>query len=196
MRKPEDARRYHNTRDAVWAAIRTLKSFTVADLTGEVAFDRNTIALYLRSLTKAGYLKREQKAASSKQFQTKYVYILLKDSLAPPRVRADGTEVTQGRGRHQMWQTMRRRKRFTLADLLAMSSTDEHPVAHSEADYYLRHLIKAGYVKKTDARANEYAAFQLMINSGPQAPMVQRIRQVYDPNTKKVMWSAEIGNGQ
>lgn len=232
MRKPEHARRYHNTREAVWDAIRRLTTFTVAELCGEVAYDENTIRLYVKSLVRAGYLTQEEAGVGIKGYglngkkgvaQTKYVYTMVRDALSPPRVRKDGTEVAQGSGRRQMWQTMRMRKRFTLADLVALSSTEEHPVAESEADYYLRHLIKAGYVKPSCAKATEgrqedgerrdgrerstakdrekgpgarHDTFRLVINSGPQAPMIQRIKQVYDPNTKTVVWTAKESAGE
>lgn len=206
MMRPIHTRRYHNTREAVWDAIRRLKMFTVAELAGEVAYDKNTILLYLKSLVKAGYLIRTHTKSHPEDrgiAQTQYQYLQIKDAIAPPRVRADGTEVTQGRGRRQMWQTMRQRTLFTLADLVAMSSTEEHPVAESEAEFYLRHLVKAGYVKPFCGAASEsglcvtkrkhtmhHTTFRLVVNSGPQAPMIQRVKQVYDPNTKQVVWTA------
>ena len=121
-------------------------------------------------------------------FRTLYRYELVKDSLEAPRVRSDGSFVTQGRGRQNMWRSMQILKRFTLSDLVAGSSTEEHPISWAEAEHYTAYLARAGYLKK--AGRGMTSSYLLVRNTGPKAPMIQRIRQVWDQNLKKVVWPA------
>ena len=214
MRKPQDKQGPLESREAVWQAIRRLTAFTIADLFGELNVDKNTIGLYVRSLVKAGYLQRMQRRGQALDFdtgpresvsksrpdpmtpekedngtfRTLYRYELVKDSLEAPRVRSDGSFVTQGRGRQNMWRSMQILKRFTLSDLVAGSSTEEHPISWAEAEHYTAYLARAGYLKK--AGRGMTSSYLLVRNTGPKAPMIQRIRQVWDQNLKKVVWPA------
>jgi hypothetical protein len=92
-----------------------------------------------------------------------------------------------GRGREQMWQTMRALGSFTVADLFVAASTDDHPVAESEARTYCQMLQRAGYL------SGGAAGYRLVRYTGPLPPMIQRIKSVYDPNLKEVVWSSEEG---
>ncbi len=190
MREPVDTTKPMGTRDDLWKLIRAMKTFTVPELREAVHMDATTIDLYVRSLVKAGYLERiDISGGAAKEIgRTRYRYTLLKDALEAPRIRKDGSPVTQGRGRLNMWRSMKVLKRFGLADIVACSSTEEHPVAWEEAETYLRYLLKAGYLKQLTKTSVEKAVYALVRWTGPKAPMIQRIRQVWDPNLKKVTW--------
>ena len=51
-------------------------------------------------------------------------------------------------------------------------------------------MKKAGYVN-----VNKDKVYRLnpAMNKGIQAPQIQRIRQIYDPNTDEVVWNSEEG---
>lgn len=215
MRKPENTKKRGESREELWAKIRSLKTFTPTDLTG-IAMDNTTINAYLRGLVTAGYLIREpaNEAGSSWQagsgatpaalragrngtatFQA-FRYLLKRDAVEPPRVKEDGTEAVMGKGRAQLWKSMKILKTFCVMDLVACSSTEEHPVAFEEARTYVNYLTKAGYLRKLDALPLQKASFRLIRWTGPRPPMIQRIKQVWDPNLKTVTWPSKTVSGE
>jgi len=189
MRKPVNVTKSMSTREDLWKQIRALGIFTIPQLLETTSLDRTTVDLYVRSLVKAGRLKKEDVAESQAGkgvYATKYRYRLIRDALEAPRVRKDGSEVTQGRGRQNMWRSMRILKRFDLATIWAASGTEDHQVAREEIKTYILFLARAGYLKKTGE--GEKAVYMLVRYTGPKAPMIQRIKQVYDQNLKAVVW--------
>lgn len=175
-----------SARDGLWKLMRAARQFTVTDLALDATLDRSSVNAYVRCLAKAGYI--EHAATQGKGGQAAPVYRLARDSAETPRVREDGSQVTKGAGRAQMWRSMKILKSFTLTDLLAASCTEEHPVAREESITYVRYLSYAGYLRKTDARPLEQATFRLVRWTGPKPPRIQRVHSVYDPNTKEVVW--------
>lgn len=178
------------TRAALWDAIRRLKCFTVLQLRRETCCTVSQTREYVLGLTAAGILERVEMCQGS--------FLLVKDTgNEAPRVRRDGTMVTMGRGREQLWQTMRALGSFTVADLRVAASTDEHPVAESEAETYCQILHKAGYLATlpaTHCPKGGGVVYRLIRYTGPQPPMIQRVKSVYDPNLKEVVWSEEGGS--
>jgi len=184
-RKPINEVKSMQTRDAIWTAIRAYgKPFTAAELRKETACSDSQVREYLNCLTAAGILEITGQTGGNGFIKPAKLYELALDKgVEAPRVRRDGSEVTQGRGREQMWETMRALTSFTIADLYVFASTDDHPVAEREAADYCRHLAKAGYLRRDDEH------YTLIKRTGPKPPMVQRVKSVYDPNLGKVVWS-------
>jgi hypothetical protein len=158
-------------REAVWASIRTLKRFTIAEA--------------------AGYLACE---GSARRFAER-TFVLVRDvGVEAPRVRRDGTEVTQGRAREQMWRTMKIVGEFSVKDLAVHASTEAVPVDAEDAKSYVHYLHLAGYLRQVQPGVPGQPARYRFIkarNTGPKAPMVQRVRQVWDPNVKQLVWRSE-----
>lgn len=185
--------RWSKTRDTMWAAMRELKEFTVRDIEHRTHTGHRQIRDYVQALVKAGYLKHcgERPIRHKGGTQAK-VYRLIRDAgVDAPRVRRDGTEVTQGSSREQMWRTMRIIKAFNADDLAVQASTEEIPVSREDARDYLGHLHKAGYLAVTvPAKPGTLARYRFLPSryTGPKPPMVQRVKQVWDPNIEKVMW--------
>jgi len=191
--KPIDKRSPLGTREAIWAAIRRLRVFTATDLWGETNCSKDTIREYLTGLRAAGiveYYHDTEKGAT--------VHRLARDGgVEAPRVRRDGSEVTSGRGRENMWRTMRVLKEFSARDLAVQASTDDVQIAELEAKSYIHYLHKAGYLAitveskpgsaTTPGRVARYR-FVASRYTGPKPPQVQRVKQVYDPNQRKVVW--------
>lgn len=175
-------------RQAQWEVMRRLRSFTVPELRGELhgATPYDAIRTYCMALTAAGILKKRGSR-----------YGLAKDTgVDAPRVRKDGTEATQGRGRDQLWRAMKILADFSANDLSIMCSEDD-PVAISTAEDYCGWLHRAGYLQQTKAPSTRggQARYRLIPNryTGPKPPMIQRIKQVYDPNTGDVVYRQEAG---
>ncbi|HXE96788.1 MAG TPA: hypothetical protein VN642_10305 [Dongiaceae bacterium] len=190
-RKPIDQQQPSECRQAVWDLIRKLNHpFTTSDLQYYIYLDASSINDYLIGLTNAWYLK----AAKGPKRMDPVVYTLINDTgHDAPRVRKDGTPVTMGQGRLQMWNAMRILKTFSATDLAFNASTDDHHVAASEAKTYCEALCRAGYLV---GRANQRYMLIPAKWTGPQPPQIQRTKQVYDPNLKKVVWSKIEGGAE
>ncbi len=188
-RKPVNEVSALQTRDALWNAIRTLRDeFTVRDLHLETRSNIDQAGTYVRNLTAAGILEVVNEAEGTGYIKGVKVYRLIKDMGAEaPRVRRDGSLVLMGRGQEQMWETMRSLTCFTLADLQINASTDDCPVSIDTVRTYCNTLARAGYLVRTGKN------YTLVKRTGPKPPMIQRTKQVYDPNLKQVMWR-ELAN--
>ena len=184
-RKPIDQQQPSECRQAVWDEIRNNPEapFTITEISKMVRLEISTVREYIHGLFNAGYLMK-----------TDNQYILSRDTgKDAPRVRKDGTPVTQGIGRQQMWNAMRILKKFSAIDLAFNASTDEHRVAEGEAKTYCSILCKAGYLV---GLANQHYTLIMSMWTGPHPPQIQRTKQVYDPNLKRVIWSRIEGGAE
>lgn len=190
-------------RQAVWQAARRLKQFTLVDLWHASKEERGTIRTYLTALERGGYVavieKREKPKATlglrSKTLFKEQVYQLVRDvGIEAPRLKRDGTPSTQGIGREQMWRTMKMIGDFNFRDLAVAATTEAMAISESDAGDYARHLHRAGYltlVAKATHKSPAVYRFIKAKNTGPRAPMVQRLKSIFDPNTRTVVWSEE-----
>ena len=195
-------------RQCIWEAIRHLAAlnnqpFSDADIWRalpiaiRMEIDAGAIREYRRSLIAAGVLVTVEEHAKFKAGS----YRLVKDEgVEAPRVRKDGTRVTQGLAQEQMWRTLRMVSADTNGhELAAHASTPAIPVAEVAARDYLQVLFHAGYLictkeGKGTGRGGVQARFRLKParNTGPRPPMVCRTRVVYDPNEDKVVWAPVV----
>ena len=189
MRKPVDTLGPAQKRQAAWDAIRKVRKFETRDIWMETALGRDTVKTYITGLQKAGYIRHigDRPTGNIKPARV-FEIVPEKEVKEAPRVRKDGTEVTMGRGREFMWRTMRILKDFTPQDLAVTATTEDHQIALDEAEYYCRYLCLAGILRKTSARPVSYH-FQAHRYTGPRPPQIQRVKQVWDPNTETVLWS-------
>lgn len=134
-------------------------------------------------------------------------YRLLRDEGADaPRLRRDGSRVTQGLAQEQMWRTLRMVRGDTNArELAAHASTPDVPVAEDAAHDYLMRLHIAGYLDRTaegkgigrgwgKGGTGRQARYRLRAdrNTGPKPPMVCRTKVVFDPNLQAVVWAPVV----
>jgi hypothetical protein len=193
-RKPIDQQQPTECRQAVWEEIRQRGAgalFTMAEIAKCVRLEQSSVREYMIGLVNAGYLGTHtiRKATSGGNI------LFMENDIGndAPRVRKDGTPVTQGQGRQQMWNAMRILKVFRPVDLAFNASTDCHTVAESEATGYCTALCKAGYL--SDRPAAGYMLIPSMW-TGPHPPQIQRTKQVYDPNLKRVVWARVEGGAE
>lgn len=177
-RKPAHKRQVG--RQDIWENIRLGRDFftvnSLVDATGAAA---KTVRDYLRCL-KAGGVVREK---------GDHGYELIKDcGHHAPRLKPDGSPVTQGAGVENMWRSMRMLPQFDAREIAAHSTTDSVTVSDETARAYIGMLLKTGYLRViTKAVPNKrMATYRLIRNSGPKPPQIQRVKQVYDPNTSEV----------
>lgn len=174
-----------------WSVIRELskedRPITVASIHGRCNGSRNSVGDYVRRLVRGGYLRRAYVLGQSQVFE------LARDSREAPRLTKDGQPVSMGASREQLWRTMKMLDSWDYRELAVAASTEAVPVAETEAKHYVKHLHRAGYLsqvaKATTAKPARYRLLPSW-NTGPKPPQVQRVKQIYDPNIRRVVWSA------
>lgn len=200
-------------RQRIWTAIRAHgvgqhwtadDILSAARLSGDLAgsLDPATLRTYLQCLCAAGIV-REYSTERIKGAAVRKTYALLRDEgVEAPRLRRDGSRVTQGLAQEQMWRTLRMLAGdINARELAAHASSSQAPVMTSSANKYLRMLHTAGYLLCTRAghaprngHAATLARYRLRpeMNTGPQPPMLCRARVVYDPNLCEVVWAPTV----
>ena len=207
-RQPVDIQLRHGHithRDAIWAAIRELREFGTADLEDRTRVVHSTIKSYLQGLERAGYIERIAHTHRDR-VDGKYVanrWRLVRDvGVDAPRVTREGKLATQGLAREQMWRAMRIIGDFNYVDLAVNASTESIVIKPSDAKDYVKYLHKAGYlIVVAEAKpghkpgTGRRAIYRLLKSryTGPRPPMIQRTKQVFDPNTGKVVWPNQEG---
>jgi hypothetical protein len=195
-RKPIDQQQPNECRQAMWDLIRKRITISSYDILYETCLTKSIVSEYLTALVNGEYLKRLYSAPADVPWDRKahIYYTLINDTgHDAPRVRRDGTPVTQGNGRLQIWNAMQVLKTFSVQELAFNASTEQHTVAEAEAKTYCAALCKAGYLI---GQANQrYQLISAKI-SGPHPPQIQRTKQIYDPNLRKVVWSQITGGAE
>ncbi len=173
-------------RASIWPLIRDRRVVTVGEIASKLALDRKTVSGFLNALENSGRLSGTNPGGREAR-----VYTLVNDTGPElPRVRADGSEVTAGRGTEQLWRTMKILPNFTIVELAAAASTSVRVIAHGQAEDYVRWLLRAEYLIVTvRGRPHRPARYRLVRNTGPLPPMIQRMPQVWDQNLKQVVWT-------
>ena len=199
-RKPAQLATGLGLRQLVWIRIRARRAasadFTLDEITlgGE---STETVRDYVIGLERAGYLAAAPTPAAGGRHQKKRWHLARDIGLDAPRVRRDGTHVTQGMAQEQMWRALRMLKGdINARELAAHAGTPAIPVAATAAADYLRNLHHAGYLHltqparttmknggKAQARYRLKPAVDGKGDTGPRAPMVCRTHVLYDPNT-------------
>lgn len=200
--KPVHERTPDACREAAWSAVSLLAgageeaTFSVRDVVELTALGKDTVRDYFRSLAAAGFLQEAGTRWVPACRRHAQLYRLVKDSITAPRVRRDGTVITAGVGRRNMWRSARMLKEFTAAELAAFSSTPGVTVAPREAESYLTWLVKAGYVsvESVGRRGRGVSRYRFNFDryTGPRPPQVQRRKQVFDANLGKVVWPLPV----
>lgn len=191
-----------STQDVIWKVVRELAKskpeFSIDDVArlmsnkGCEEVNDETIKSYFYRLVKGGFLATDGTAAQGRK--TRGYFRLIKDSgTETPRLTKAGEPVKQGRGREHLWRTIRVLGEFNYRELAAAASTVDVTVKESEAKDYVLHLKKAGYLVEVSAssRRGRLARYRLVPAryTGPKPPMIQRIKQIFDPNLGEVVWS-------
>jgi len=183
--KPVDKRNGLDSRQAVWEAIRAKEVFNLKDVREETTMKVESVREYVIGLEKAGYVERVPQ--KELRIGIAACWRLIKDvGVEAPRVQKDGTPVTQGAGRKNMWEAMRIMRTFTSRELAVAASLPDCLVKESTAEDYAKHLCKAGYLRKN---GSSYM-FLPTAYTGPMAPQIQRTKRVWDPNQHQVRWSS------
>ena len=175
----------------VWSAIRSLAAkspykpsirgrgageFTRADVEKASRCSKETVNTLLQKLLKGGYVEK----LSAERFK-RHKFCLIQDvGVEPPRLNPDGSPAPES-GQQRMWRAARILKSFTPQELAAAASSGGPSVTLETAKSYCRMLAKAKYL------VGGPDTWTLVRQTGPLAPMIQKAKQVYDPNLGQVV---------
>lgn len=186
-------------RQQAWEAIRAMgleAEWTKYDIARKADLEDQTVGTYLQALAKAGIIIETLREPINNVAVRVWYRLAIDEGLEAPRLRRDGSRVTQGLAQEQMWRTLRMLQADTNArELAAHASTEATPVAEAAASDYLQVLFHAGYLVRTrEGRPALQARYRLAPgkNTGPRPPMVCRTRVLYDPNLDEVVWAARV----
>lgn len=191
MRRPAD-QQHASPRQVIWAEVRRRpRDVTARAISNRTGILCKTVADYLISLARAEYID----LVSDAPVQADRRYALVRDAgHEAPRVRRDGSAVPSGGGTEAMWRTMQVLGEFTALDLAHHATTDRCAVSEATAATYVSILARSGYLKivrPAQSRLARPAIYRLIRRSGPRPPQIQRVKQVYDPNTGEVFGAQE-----
>ena len=188
--------------DAIWVGIRTLRNFTRQELVmwlfnnGYPNINGSTVTSYMRRLSKGKFLQISQKGdVGNKKHQENHYELINDCGHTAPKLSADGSLSRRGMGSRNLWLAMRILGDFDYLDLVATASNDDVQVSPATAERYINALKTAGYLFQVKAAevGGSPRRFRLLPtkNTGPKPPVVQTVKQIYDPNINEVVWSSE-----
>ena len=188
--------------DAIWVGIRTLKNFTREELimwlfrNGYPNINGATVTSYMRRLSKGKFLAIAEAAEKGNKKNQQYRYELINDcGHHAPKLSADGSPSKRGMGSRNLWLSMRILGDFDYRDLAATASNDDVTVSEATAERYINALKTAGYLHLVQAARIGITPRRFRLipskNTGPKPPVVQTVKQIYDPNINEVVWSAK-----
>lgn len=186
-------------RDLMWRFMRANGAgFTLRLIQDMTDIPRHTIRSYVRSLIAGGYVAKSGTRVE-RNSQRAIVFKIVKDAgREAPRLTRDGKPVIQGMARDHMWRSMKMMSAagdFNYRELAFAARTETVHVAEIDAADYVKHLHSAGYlaitVEASRGQGKRIARYRLVNNTGPRAPMVQRLKTVFDPNLGRIVWHEE-----
>ncbi|AXY41627.1 hypothetical protein [Halomonas sp. JS92-SW72] len=185
-------------RQTMWEVVRRLHAdelpISAPEIRGQLsgAVPLGRVRDYVTGLERAGYLARLEEPRKNGEAVH---YRLDRDvGVEAPRVNRDGRHVTQGLAREQLWRTLKILGDFSAAELADAASTPAVRVAEPSAAEYCHFLERAGYLRITRQASPGIAARYRLVPSrwsGPRPPMIQRVKQLYDPNLGEVVYTRE-----
>ena len=189
-RRPADQITRGHGQDAVWSEIRQVQDFTIAEIAGVVDMKKASVKEYVKRLQAGGYV------VPADDFKTSFRYLLVKDTgRETPRLRKDGSPVSQGAGNENLWRAMRMNAQFSITDLVVLCNTEKIQVKERSVRDYVGALLQAGYLRvlrKAKPSTGQTAIYRLIRNTGPRPPQIQRVKQVFDPNLGEVVYTPGV----
>lgn len=184
-------------RQRVWEAIRRFehgcddgpRPFSIEQLSRSSKVEEGPVREYVKCLEAAGYLRHVAKVKEGSC--VKSFWAMARDNgVDAPRVRRDGSEVTQGKGTQAMWEAMQSLGDFTSRFIAEIAGAKPSTAAH-----YCSLLGKAGYLDVLrpgygTGKGGVATLWQLAMphRHKRHAPMITRLKAVYDPNIHQIVW--------
>ena len=185
-------------RQRVWEALRRA-SVTTADgcfcadeLSRASQVEIAPVREYLKCLSAAGVVAPCQRPVPHADGRVRKSFKLTQDNgVEAPRLRRDGTPVTQGRGTEAMWAAMTVLDAFDhglLADIAQVKATTAASYCHALGKAAYLDVLIPGQGKGRGGIATTWAV-NAVHRMKPRAPMITRLHAVYDPNIHQIVWA-------
>lgn len=176
---------FHKNRDGMWSFMRKYKVFNIAEIALELDMHHTSVKEYVLMLLRGGFIELHEKGHSGVAGDT---YRLVRNvGHHRPELEKDGTVATPS-GNQKMWMAMKALKIFNHKDV-SLSAMVPHVAAKS----YCVALLKAGYLtvhkKAVPNGSPAQYLFNKKMDSGFYAPMIKRMKVIYDRNLNKVVWT-------
>lgn len=189
-----------SNRQRAWEAIRALHQrtedgapFTADEISRKAKVEYDPVRYALKGWVAAGYLQIVQPYLPSggrNGVKTSY-RLALDNGVEAPRVRPNGEAITQGRGAEAMWAAITALDSFRV-DFLAEIAR----VQPNTAKAYCSLLGRAGYLiaqppeqRGCKGRSAPVWRVSPQHRDSPRAPMITRLKAVYDPNLHRIVWA-------
>lgn len=176
------------TREKLWTAMRELQQFTVPELARAAKVDSHAYNImdYLQALWRAGILGKERVPHARTR------YNLLRDmGVDAPRVRRDGSPTPES-SLSRMWRAMKILNVFSVRDLMVHAALPAAPIAQNTASDYCQWLTRGGYLVKLPCAPGDVIRWRFIRDTGPKAPQVLRVRQLFDANTGEIVAGQDV----
>lgn len=178
-----------NDYEKLWDMLRaTADGVTIRDVARKIpSINYDKAKAWLGALNNAGYVSRKE-ISLTRSLPT-YRYQLIRDiGQKPPRIDSKGAPKPPSVN-EAIWRTIRIITTFNANQIIVSGSTPELVLNIASVRQYLRHLHSAGYLQVRQAgQAKQLAIYQLIHNTGPKAPEVQRGKKIYDGNLGMVVY--------
>ena len=178
-------------RQRIWESLRGRRAgLTYSELAASAEVDVGAVRSYIHALSKAGFVT----VAAAGQFADSTVTLLRDCGCEAPAIKRDGTVSSAGLKTEAIWRSLR-----ILGEADAVELTEQVIAAVGKASLdstlqYIKWLQRAGYLQVTAPALagpnGRRARYRLAHGkyTGPKPPMVQRGKQVFDPNLGEVVY--------
>lgn len=158
----------------IWEAIinKQGEAFTVKDISAQVKAPVRSVYNYMKLLKDNGFI--EQVGAS--------LYCQKIKQLEVPKFKRDGKLAGED-ARQTLWRTMLMLKDFDIAHLVRSANVENVNIKSDYARIYADNLANVRILKKI--KKGKIPSYKLIRNLGGKAPIVKRIKVVFDPNSGK-----------
>jgi hypothetical protein len=170
-----------NKRQPCWDYIQKLngRTFTRREIERATEYNSRSCKYYLEQLVQAGVLAETPAIGAGNE--TRYHCVKNLGPIAPSI--KDGQVLDPVKWQQNVWNALRALKGGTVEDIVIASRTETEQPSVYRVKTYLQMLVKGGYLRR---RKNSYQSIPACM-TGPKAPQVIQVNQVFDANTGELV---------
>ncbi|MBP0483967.1 hypothetical protein [Sagittula salina] len=161
-------------RDAAMSTVLTMDEWTLPDLIRNLRLPEGTAQRYITYWLAEGLIVITRKEANRRYF----IAAARRETLGASPAPAATPEAN-------MWRSMRYLQHFTHLDIAMHSNAGGVEISRGKARAYCLALFEAGFLKVRGQAVpgKQETHYQLVRNTGPNAPVVERVTVVADSNS-------------
>lgn len=158
------------------------------ELAAALGLTKNNITIGARALIERGYAVRRERGCFEITPEGVALRVSGMELSSGPRGPVKRTRGVKKSLRRCLWRAIRIKQKFTVCDLLVLSTNGDEKSARNNAQGYVRALAAAGYLAELRSLTpNGPKRYALVRDTGPEMPLLRHeLGIIYDPNTKAV----------